>query len=364
MTDDNEIVVMSFIHYRLRRLHHTKLVLEVFCSTCDNICSFLNYKQHDSVAFWTRNKEKILCPNCTMACENIIYRRVFGRKDIPIHRSILRPSDDDVSLKDDSDNKMIHPKLFCSKKKEDSELKQEYPRPTKCDCGARDCPFLLYKPINKMYVKVTNEEENHNGYQYHDGLNILDKPFEVSGSCVPGGLYFTTVEYIHQFYNYGINIRIVKMPVDYPDFKAVRDPGGDKWRANMIILEEKYSLLEPETYHKLGLTRYHPMIANMSYWDDRFLNRNDPTYAKIFKDCRNDNLFNGKHDDEILSKWLNPKTYTDLNLPYPKFIYELITSSWPHPKFIADIIDKIGRKDFYSQWHKLLGTPDDDNISE
>ncbi len=40
------------------------------------------------------------------------------------------------------------------------------------------------------FYKVTNSKEKHNGYQYQYGLNILDKEFEMTGSCVPGGLYF------------------------------------------------------------------------------------------------------------------------------------------------------------------------------
>ena len=330
---------MSAIYYTLKREHHTKLVLEVFCSTCDKICSFLNYKPHDNVAFWTHNKEKILCPSCAMACDDLIYRRVFGRKDIPVHRSMLKLMDD--SLNNDTDNKMIHRHLFCTAKEENLELEEEH-RSAKCECGAIDCHFF-YVPANKVYVKVTNERENHNGYQYQDGLNILDKPFEAQGSCAPGGLYFTTIENIHKFYNYGINIRIVKMPINHPDFKVVRDPSGDKWRANMILFEEKYSLLEPETYHKLGLTRYHQKIR------DIFIMRD---YLYLSNEER----------DKILSKWLNPKTYTELNLTYPKFIYNIVTQNWPYvyQKYINDIISKYGRDKFYKQWRDLLGLSDDD----
>lgn len=38
-----------------------------------------------------------------------------------------------------------------------------------------------------MYYKITNAKENHHGFQYHDGLNILTEPFVVTGSCVGGG---------------------------------------------------------------------------------------------------------------------------------------------------------------------------------
>ena len=47
-----------------------------------------------------------------------------------------------------------------------------------------------------MYLKITNKEENHYGLGYHDGLVEDIIPFQPEGSCVPGGIYFTTPEYI------------------------------------------------------------------------------------------------------------------------------------------------------------------------
>lgn len=105
----------------------------------------------------------------------------------------------------------------------------------------------------EIFFKVTNVNEKHNGYQYYDGLNILEEEFQEFGSCVPGGFYFSDAEKIHKFYNYGSNLRIVKLPKNNPNFKMVKDPDGDKWRANMIILCEKYDLNDINTYQKFGL---------------------------------------------------------------------------------------------------------------
>jgi hypothetical protein len=49
-----------------------------------------------------------------------------------------------------------------------------------------------------LFFKITNFNECHNDYQYKDGLNILDKPFEKECSCVKGGLYFSDRENIHE----------------------------------------------------------------------------------------------------------------------------------------------------------------------
>lgn len=104
-----------------------------------------------------------------------------------------------------------------------------------------------------MYYKVTNAQEKHHNFQYVDGLNILKDPFRPTGSCVPGGLYFTTKEHIHEFYDWGIHIREIELPMGDSDFQMMRDPAGNQYRANKIILGKKYSLLDFATYDQLGL---------------------------------------------------------------------------------------------------------------
>jgi len=105
------------------------------------------------------------------------------------------------------------------------------------------------------YFKVTNANEQHHGYQYHNGLNILLEPFnnDPTASCVSGGFYFTTIEHITDFYGYGINLREIYLPESDPEFKMIKDPDGNKWRANRIILGEKYSLFDLTTYALFGL---------------------------------------------------------------------------------------------------------------
>lgn len=101
------------------------------------------------------------------------------------------------------------------------------------------------------YFKITNKTEIHHGYVYNTGLNILDKPFDREGSCAPGGLYFTTIDNIHKFYHYGCHLREIFLPNDNPNFEMVED--DNKFRANMIILGDKYSLCDLETYQKFNL---------------------------------------------------------------------------------------------------------------
>ncbi|AQN68743.1 ankyrin repeat protein [Saudi moumouvirus] len=108
---------------------------------------------------------------------------------------------------------------------------------------------LLIKMSSKLYFKITNDDECHHGFQYKDGLNVLKGEFNNSqDSCVPGRLYFSDPENILKFLNYGIYLREVFLPIDNPDFKMIKDPDGDKYGANMIILGKRRDLRDPETW--------------------------------------------------------------------------------------------------------------------
>ena len=96
-----------------------------------------------------------------------------------------------------------------------------------------------------MYIKITNAKEYHHGLQYQDGLNIDPVPFAKEGSCVPGGIYFTTPEFISYFIDMGIYIREVTIP---EDAEMVKDPKGNKWRASKVILGPRKDLSELETW--------------------------------------------------------------------------------------------------------------------
>lgn len=104
-----------------------------------------------------------------------------------------------------------------------------------------------------VYYKITNQNECHYGFQYEDGLNVLTEPFngDPYDSCCPGGLYFTDINNIFKFLSYGCNLRIITLPTSNPDFKMIKDPQGDKWRANQIILGERYSLHKTDTFQML-----------------------------------------------------------------------------------------------------------------
>ena len=108
--------------------------------------------------------------------------------------------------------------------------------------------ILLPRNFYMTYLKITNEEENHDGLQYHDGLVEDIVPFASEGSCCVGGIYFTTPEYTCNYLYCGVNVREVTIP---EDAQMVKDPQGDKWRSSAVILGPKKSLSEASTWEWL-----------------------------------------------------------------------------------------------------------------
>ena len=159
---------------------------------------------------------------------------------------------------------------------------------------------------NKTYYKVTNEKENHNGYQYKDGLNILKEKFNSNpeNSCVKGGFYFTDYNNLLWFLDYGVYIRKVKIP---KDARVVKDLGGDKWRTDKIIFGKKY---KKEKYiDKI----FNPKLFN---WEKNswLLARH---FSKNFDKWFDPKLYNWENNSWALAqycskhfdKWFDPKLY-------------------------------------------------------
>lgn len=105
--------------------------------------------------------------------------------------------------------------------------------------------------IGPLY-KVTHKDEKHYNFQYRDGLNILDTPFNSDDDhCSPGKLYFTDSKNICKYLGFGDNLRKISLPINNPDLKITKCLYGDKYGANMLILGEKYDLNQAETYQKM-----------------------------------------------------------------------------------------------------------------
>jgi hypothetical protein len=75
-----------------------------------------------------------------------------------------------------------------------------------------------------------------NGFIYQEGLNVDPLPFDPSGTCQPGGLYFTTLEYLPIWHRtIWPLIADVTLP---PDARVYAEPCGTKWKADRLVLSD------------------------------------------------------------------------------------------------------------------------------
>jgi hypothetical protein len=71
----------------------------------------------------------------------------------------------------------------------------------------------------KIYYKLTEYNFESRGFKYKLGLNMDTKPFNPSGCCSGGGLYFCELENLHQFESYGNYLTPIVVPHSIPVYK-------------------------------------------------------------------------------------------------------------------------------------------------
>jgi hypothetical protein len=103
-----------------------------------------------------------------------------------------------------------------------------------------------------VFVKLTNETEIHNGFQFKTGLNVDTVEFDPTGECKKGGIYFCRYDKIPMWIQYNqtlcINYRIVTILDD-----ALIYIEEDKYKANKMILSDKKDIRTDEKICKLLL---------------------------------------------------------------------------------------------------------------
>lgn len=80
------------------------------------------------------------------------------------------------------------------------------------------------------YYKVIGN--NHGQLEYKEGIIQDTIPFNPTGTCNAGGIYFTTLDHIYAYYpQYGEKIAEVKIPGGTPVYLDLQ---GNKWKAPQI----------------------------------------------------------------------------------------------------------------------------------
>ena len=158
----------------------------------------------------------------------------------------------------------------------------------------------------KTYYKVTNRKENHRGLQYHDGLVIDPKPFNDNPdeSCTEGGIYFSTKEHIHRFFEYGCWVRFVRIP---KNAKIIADLTGDKYRADRLFFGPRKdfewyfnNLFDKKTFPK---SEYWVLATYCSDYFDKWFDK------RLFP--REDCWMLAKYCSDYFDKWFDIKSFPE-----------------------------------------------------
>ena len=87
---------------------------------------------------------------------------------------------------------------------------------------------------NITYYKMMRSDYTHHNFTYVVGLNIDTQQFN-PGSCTPGGLYFTDIDNLHKFFEYGTLVAFITIPDNAQIYK---DPYENKWKADLFIIKK------------------------------------------------------------------------------------------------------------------------------
>jgi hypothetical protein len=101
------------------------------------------------------------------------------------------------------------------------------------------------------YYTVTDSQDDYIDFEYKSKLNKGIFPCLKLIKNDPDSLYFTELKDIHLLYEYGSYLREVIPQSDDPKFEMKTVNG--KYKANLIVLGNMYSLFEIETYQKYNL---------------------------------------------------------------------------------------------------------------
>ena len=86
------------------------------------------------------------------------------------------------------------------------------------------------------YYKALNKDMKHYNMTYREGLNVDVLPFNPSGSCEEGGLYFSREHILRYLWTGGYWLAKVTIPEGE---QIYQNPGDDiKWKAHKIILSD------------------------------------------------------------------------------------------------------------------------------
>lgn len=98
---------------------------------------------------------------------------------------------------------------------------------------------------HKTFYRITNNLECHRGFQYKTGVNIDHLPFNPTGECSAGGLYFTEVDKLSMWIT--LNSTYIRRVEIMNDSRIYIE--DNKFKADKFILGERILLKDLELWN-------------------------------------------------------------------------------------------------------------------
>ena len=115
---------------------------------------------------------------------------------------------------------------------------------------------------NKRFVKLTTKDCIHNGYEYKEGLNVLNGEFNTKSICAEGGLYFCEIIHIFRWLSYNGKEMYYIWDVILPDDALIVKMRLTS-KTNKFILKNKRYIWEDQECCKLIVQNDGMKLKNM-----------------------------------------------------------------------------------------------------
>jgi hypothetical protein len=184
------------------------------------------------------------------------------------------------------------------------------------------------------YWKVIQADGKHHDHQWTVGLNVLAGEFNgnASDDCCAGRLYYCEQKDLIHWLSMGDYVVRVIEPVDDPEFRCVTVGANKKGANRLVLTDERYSLNDIETYHRLGidLTEYtmddasaHGRVAVLQWHLDR---SKDSGLELKYSGYAIRIAFRSGHI-AVLQWWLDRSKDSSLELKYDKSAMEYASAN-------------------------------------
>jgi hypothetical protein len=102
-----------------------------------------------------------------------------------------------------------------------------------------------------LFVKLTNETENHNGFQFQTGLNVNTKIINITTKCTDDGIYFCEINKLALWDYYNGEQMVYCRPLKIPN-DALVYVYDNKFETNKLILGDKREISTLQLWNNLN----------------------------------------------------------------------------------------------------------------